>query len=148
MTGALLSLAGIVSAALPAWSNPESGHKLTADHRGGSGTKAFSGAVVDDAAGGAPRQPPSGGAAPATRWLFSVPVDEPIVLPQIEAPDERWEDLLVRSLNGLRVRRALDVFNAADVVPVIDKVHAVDRHVTFSCRFNRIIAAALTRWCR
>jgi hypothetical protein len=37
----------------------------------------------------------------------------------------------VRSLNGLSVRRALDAFNAADVVPVINKMHPVYHAAAF-----------------
>src|SRR5215472_7559362 len=55
-----------------------------------------------------------------------MPVDQPIILPQVEARDEQRLDVhLVRSLNGLGVCRALDAFYAADVVPVIDKLHQV-----------------------
>jgi hypothetical protein len=48
-------------------------------------------------------------------------VDQPIVLPHVEARDELRDVHLVRGLNDLGVCRAFDVFCAADVVPVIDK---------------------------
>ncbi len=76
------------------------------------------------------------------RWYFSVPVDEPIVLPHVEARDERWDVHLVRSLNGLGVRRALDVFNAADVVPVIDKMHPVYHRASAFERLDQVITPA------